>query len=90
MSQRFVMAAEPDGSFPGKVAKQMGDDWIAGTANASYEVKGPCTGEFWQSAVGTLQVDVRDGALPHVLLGTDTGVTITRFDGRGSAAGRQD
>lgn len=64
-----------------KVAKQMGDDWIAGTARGSYEVTGPCTGEFWQSAVGTLQVDVRDGALPHVPLGTDTGVTITRLDG---------
>jgi len=64
-----------------KVAKQMGDDWIAGTARGSYEVTGPCTGEFWQSAAGTLQVGVRDGALPHVLLGTDTGVIITRLDG---------
>ncbi|MGC2475598.1 MAG: AsmA family protein [Candidatus Sulfotelmatobacter sp.] len=64
-----------------KVAKQMGDDWIAGTARGSYEVAGPCTGEFWQSAAGTLQVDVKDGALPHVLLGTDTGVTISRLDG---------
>ena len=64
-----------------KVAKQMDDGWIAGTARGSYEVTGPCTGEFWQSAEGTLQADVRDGALPHVLLGTDTGVMITRLDG---------
>lgn len=64
-----------------KVAKQMNDDWIAGTARAAYEITGPCTGEFWQSAGGTLQVGVRDGALPHVLLGTDSAVTITRLDG---------
>ena len=27
-----------------KVAKQMGNDWIAGTARGSYAVTGPCTG----------------------------------------------
>jgi AsmA-like C-terminal region len=63
------------------VARQMDDDWIAGTARGSYEVTGPCTGQFWESAEGTLRVDVRDGTLPHVLLGAETGVTITRLDG---------
>lgn len=65
-----------------KVAKQMGNGWIAGTASGTYEMTGPCTGEFWQSAEGTLQVDVRDGALPHILLGTAAPLKITRLKGQ--------
>ncbi len=64
-----------------KVAKQMGDGWIAGTGSGTYQVTGPCAAEFWQSAEGTVKADVRDGALPHVLLGTDTELKITRLNG---------
>jgi uncharacterized protein involved in outer membrane biogenesis len=64
-----------------KVANQMADDWIAGTASGSYAVTGPCTPAFWQSADATLQVDVRNGALPHVLLDQDSELQITRLTG---------
>jgi rhodanese-related sulfurtransferase len=57
--------------------------WIAGTADASYEVKGNCPAEFWTTAEGTLQFDVRDGALPHVSLAEDAGaLKIIRFSGK--------
>ncbi len=63
------------GDFTGlslaNVAAAMKDAWIAGTANASYELKGPCSTEFWQSAEGTVQAEMRDGALPHLLIGED-------------------
>ena len=64
-----------------KIATQMGDDWITGTASGGYTVAGPCTPEFWQSADGTLQVDLRNGALPHVLLDQDSELQITRLTG---------
>jgi hypothetical protein len=53
----------------GGFADAMHDDWIAGTADANYEVKGKCPAEFWQSAEGTIHVDMTDGIFPHVLLG---------------------
>ena len=54
-------------------AKAMDDGWIAGTANAGYQVSGNCPADFWTSADGTLNVDMQDGTFPHVLLGEDTG-----------------
>lgn len=64
-----------------KIATQMGDDWIAGTASGSYNITGPCTPKFWQSADGVLQPDVRNGALPHVLLDQDSELQIMRLTG---------
>jgi hypothetical protein len=55
----------------GRLADAMRDERIAGSANASYEVKGSCSAEFWQSAEGALQFDTRDGTLPHVALAED-------------------
>ena len=55
-----------------RLADAMKDGWIAGTANASYEVKGPCPAEFWTSAEGTLHFEMKDGALPHIALSEDT------------------
>ncbi len=58
------------GTFSGvalaTLARAMNDDWIAGTANASYEVKGKCPADFWASAEGTVRVDMQNGVLPHV------------------------
>ncbi len=64
-----------------KAAKQMGDDWITGMASGRYSIRGPCTSEFWQSAEGTQQAELRDGALPHVLMENDTELKITRLNG---------
>jgi hypothetical protein len=54
-----------------QLADTMKDPWIAGSADASYEVTGACLAEFWHSAEGTLQFDVRDGTLLHISLGED-------------------
>ncbi len=65
------------------LAEAMKDTWIAGTANANYEVKGPCPAEFWTSAEGTLQFDIREGMLPHVSLADDAEpFKVTRFMGQ--------
>jgi uncharacterized protein involved in outer membrane biogenesis len=65
-----------------RLGDTMNDQWIAGTANASYEVKGACTGDFWTSAEGTLQFDVRDASLPHISLAEEAGgLKFTRFSG---------
>jgi uncharacterized protein involved in outer membrane biogenesis len=70
------------------VADAMKDGWIAGTANMSYDVKGSCPAEFWTSAEGTLQFDMRDGTLPHVLLaGGGEPLKVTRFMGKAQVRG---
>lgn len=51
------------------IASAMNDAWIAGTANATYELKGPCPGNFWSAAEGKLHVEVKDGIFPHVMVG---------------------
>jgi AsmA family/AsmA-like C-terminal region len=57
--------------------------WITGAANATYQVKGICGTEFWQTVEGTLQFDVRDGTLPHISLAEDEGpLKITRLVGQ--------
>jgi hypothetical protein len=86
------------GSFTGislaRLADAMKDKWIAGTANAKYEVKAPCSAEgltatsFWQSlstsAEGTLQFDASDGILPRVALDQNGApFHFTRFSGQG-------
>jgi hypothetical protein len=64
------------------VADAMKDGWVAGSANANYEIKGPCPAEFWTSAEGTLQFDMTDGTLPHVSLAEDAEpLKVTRFVG---------
>jgi hypothetical protein len=51
----------------GNISRLMKDDWVEGSAGASYEIRGPCSADFWQASEGTLQVNVADGSLPHVL-----------------------
>ena len=53
------------------LADAVEDQGIGGTANTIYDVKGSCPAEFWTSAEGTLQFDVRDGTLPRLSLGED-------------------
>jgi hypothetical protein len=66
-----------------RLADAMKDPWIAGTANASYELKGTCPADFWTSAEGTLQFDVTDGILTHVSLAEDAGpLRVTRLSGK--------
>lgn len=66
-------ACKSTGNFTGvslaSLANAMNDGWIVGTADAGYEVKGPCPPNFWQTAEGTLRVEMRDGIFSHVILG---------------------
>ena len=65
-----------------RVADVMNDHWIAGTANASYELKGTCPAGFWTSAEGSLQFEMGEGLLPHVSLAEDgEPLRIDRFAG---------
>jgi hypothetical protein len=64
------------------LADAMKDEWIAGTANGTYSVKGTCSAEFWTSGEGTLQFYMRDGSLPHVALTEDAEpIKVTEFTG---------
>ena len=63
------------------VADAMKENWIEGTASASYEIKGPCSANFWQAAEGKLdQLNITDGSFPHVFLADHgSGLRIQRF-----------
>jgi hypothetical protein len=54
------------------LSRLMKDDWIEGEAGGTYDIKGPCGADFWQSAEGTLQVHMTNGSLPHVNLAEGT------------------
>jgi hypothetical protein len=65
------------------LTEEMKDDWIAGTAGATYEIKGPCLADFWQSSEGTLRVEMRDGVLPHLMMGNDAqALRVTHTEGQ--------
>ena len=65
-----------------RLADTRKESWIAGTGSANYAVKGPCSAEFWHSAEGTLQFDIKDGILPNVSLAEDEGpLKIARLSG---------
>jgi hypothetical protein len=66
-----------------RLAEATKDPGLAGTADATYEVKGTCPAEFWSSAEGTLQFDVTETTLPHISLVEEGGpLKVTRFSGR--------
>jgi hypothetical protein len=58
-----------------QLSEIMDDDWITGSATATYRVKasGLDAAELFASASGTLKVDARDGLLRHVALGEGIG-----------------
>ena len=58
-----------------QLSESMNDDWITGSAVASYRVKtsGLAGAELFASATGTLKIEVRDGSLRHVVLAEGSG-----------------
>jgi hypothetical protein len=58
-----------------QLAVSMNDDWITGSATATYRMKisGLDATELFASAIGTLKVDARDGLLRHVALSEGNG-----------------
>lgn len=65
------------GTFTGisldQVAAAMGDPWISGIANGSYQLtaSGADSEAFWASAQAGVQFDLRDGILSHISLAND-------------------
>ena len=54
-----------------KLAEAMEDNWLAGTASGTYEVKGPCATGFWESAEGELHVELKDGGWRDLTVGEE-------------------
>jgi hypothetical protein len=80
-------ACSGSGNFSGllltNLADAMKNPWITGKASASYDVKGPCPADFWQSAEGTLHVEMRDGIFSHVIIGDSAQpFQVTRLSGQ--------
>ena len=66
----------------GQIADAMNDRWISGVGDAGYQIKGTCLADFWNSAEGTLQFEMRDGTIPRISLGADAGpLKVTRLAG---------
>ncbi|MFZ1010391.1 MAG: AsmA family protein [Candidatus Sulfotelmatobacter sp.] len=68
-----------------QAADAMQDSWVSGTAGGSYRLSGAgaSSAEFWQSAEGEVQFDLRDGVLPHVTLKNDDGpLRVVHWQGR--------
>jgi len=68
-----------------QTADAMHDSWVSGTAGGTYRLSGAGanSGEFWQSAEGEVQFDLRDGVLPHVTLKNDEGpLRVVHWQGR--------
>jgi uncharacterized protein involved in outer membrane biogenesis len=65
-----------------QVATAMRDGWVSGTAGGNYELKmaGYSLPELLDSAKGTLNFTMRDGAFPHVLLASSP-LKVRRFTG---------
>jgi hypothetical protein len=78
-----------EGSFQhvalAQLASAMHDNWISGTATATYHASasGSNTSEIFSSATGILQVEARDGLAPHIAFtNLDGPLQLRHFDGR--------
>jgi len=68
----------------GQLAQAMHDDWITGTATATYQATaaGLSAAELISSANATLQVETLDGTLPHIALASTGPLHMRSFAGR--------
>jgi hypothetical protein len=68
-----------------QLADAMKDSPLTGMLSGDYQISGTGSSgaEFWRSAEGTLQLEIREGALPHVSLAEDEGpLRIARLSGQ--------
>jgi hypothetical protein len=75
-----------------ELAGAMKNNWISGTADTNYEMKGPCAEEFWKSVEGSVKFDVRNGTLPRGALeivpgGNAESFRVTDFAGQAQLHG---
>ena len=69
----------------GQLAEAMHDGWITGSANVEYRANtlGWNKTELLSAATGTLQIEARDGSLPHLVLAGEGGpLRVSRLKGR--------
>jgi hypothetical protein len=67
-----------------EIATVTGSNWITGTAAALYNVtaSGSSTAELLSSAAGSVQLEARDGSLPHLVLASASNpLVVNRFVG---------
>ncbi len=67
-----------------QLAAAMHDGWIAGSANGTYQFSaaGASLRDALASATGTLQFEMRDGWLPHIVIASGAGpLHVRRFTG---------
>ena len=55
----------------GSISRLMKDEWVEGMADTSYDIRGSCTPDFWQSSEATLQINMAEGSFPHMFLEDD-------------------
>ena len=67
-----------------QLAEVMGDGWITGTATARYRLttSGYSAADLLASADGTLQLEMHDGILAHILLSSSATLHVSHFKGR--------
>ena len=65
-----------------QAAQAMKEGHATGTANGSYELKAPCSAEFWAAADGALEFNVQDGAVPALSLGSEGPLRISHLSGQ--------
>jgi hypothetical protein len=68
-----------------QLAEAMHDGWITGTANVEYRANtlGWNRADLLSGATGSLQVEARDGSLPHLMLAGEAGpLRLNRLTGR--------
>lgn len=69
----------------GQLADAMHDNWITGSGNGTYvaSTQGWSTAELLANADASLQLEARDGSLPHLTLAGETSpLRLNRFAGR--------
>lgn len=71
-----------DGNALAQLADLMGNNWISGSANSKYqlELAGFSSAELLASAKGNLRFEMRDGALPHLVVAS-LPLRVRRFTG---------
>ncbi|MGO9128043.1 MAG: AsmA family protein [Terriglobales bacterium] len=81
---RYSLNGVLDRVVLGQLAAAMNNPWITGVATAKYQVTayGPGFAELLASATGTSQVEVRNGAFPHLVLAGNGGLPVQRLTAR--------
>jgi uncharacterized protein involved in outer membrane biogenesis len=81
---RYTFSGVLDRVTLGQVAASVTTSWITGTATAKYQVdaSGLAPDELLASATGTSQVELINGAFPHIMLAENAGLRVQHLIAR--------